>query len=716
VPKPPRTQPLRRLPLKLVLAKIRFAVREIGALCVSCDRTVSNTDTKHHYVVNKLLFRLLAAIFLACPGLARAQSVCPVDPSDPNAGAFNVSATKVCLGSSVTVSGVPANLGNVGYFYNYTGNGLPTTAPTASPNSPSYSSPGAYTILQIGSRNGNGTRFCRVVEVVASDTQPAISLKVCGNTATLSYTLTGNATKYDELFVTWGDGSSNIIPVTPATLTGFTTRDYTARTAPYPISLTGRVRTTPICSGPQATTSAVVAPMGAGNPVFLQMNSSANSISMEYSVPAGLNIEVLRKDPGAAGYVSTGITNPPNPFTVAAPSDKSTCFQIAARDACGTTERRSPETCSLVLNVEAGDKRNTVRWALYGGEAPVFSGYRVFKDGTRISPSLPLSTLQYIDNNNIQCGQRYCYQLEARPQYPAGFPGPTVIRSAEACVSGVDKSTIAGPTSMYVSVQGNNDEVYMKSVLPTPPPASYTLVVERANAFAGPFTQVGTNEKDASYTDTPTQSDRQSYCYRTAIQNNCGVTSAFTPPACTILLTQDPDGKLRWSDGSPFSDAKPTRLTLVPIDAITGQPVADPSTGAIQAIDITNLKDFDPKTLSNQQTRYQITAEGPTADSYSNTVDVSLLMRLFVPNAFSPNGDRDNNTFMAKGDFWDQFEMTLYDRWGTAVFNTTARDSTGWDGTIGGAPAAEGYYTYRIKITDVKGNAFERTGRVLLLR
>jgi gliding motility-associated-like protein len=630
-------------------------------------------------------------------------------------GGFSVSSRKVCVGSRVALSGVPTNLSNVGYFYTYDGNGLPTTIPSVSPTSPVYSTPGTYTILQVGSRGSGGTVACQIIEVVSPNTRVAFNVKVCGTTATLSYTLTGDAARYDQISITWGDGSGNLPPVTASTLTNSINHTYATRTTPYNITVTGWYNGV-ACTGPQAGTTVTVAPVGTSNPVFLQMNSSPNSISMQYSAPSGLTVEVLRKDPGAAGYVSTGITNPPNPFTVAAPSDKSTCFQLVARDACGQNERRSPETCSLVMNVEAGDRQNTIKWGLYGGAAPSFRGYSVLSGGASIHNFIPLGTLQHIDNGNIRCGIQYCYRLEARPEYPAGFPGPTVIRSAEACVTGVDKSTIAGPTSMYVTVQGNNDEVFMKSVLPVPPPTTYTLVVERANSFSGPYSPIGVNEKDASYTDTPTQSDKQSYCYRTAIQNNCGVTSAFTPPACTILLTQDPDGKLRWTSDSPFSDTKPTGLTLIAVDAITGQPVIDPTTNRPAAFVVTGLTNFDPKSISNQQTRYYISAEGPRAESYSNTVDVSLLMRLFVPTAFSPNGDADNNSFMAKGDFWDQFEMTLYDRWGAVVFNTTSKDSPGWDGTIGGAPAAQGYYTYRIKIVDVKGNPFERTGRVLLLR
>jgi gliding motility-associated-like protein len=685
-----------------------------------------NTDTKQDYVVNALPFRGLLFFFVASLWLQTAPAwgqACPT-ASTPAAqiGDFTVP-SKVCQGQTVTVTNVDPTLTNVSYNYRYDGvSGIGTFATTASQTSPINSVLGTFTIIQTGSRPGQanpGTIACRVVEVVRPDAPVTFTAISCGTTATLSYTLAGDAAKFDELVITWGNGATSVIPVTAANLIGSVKHTYVPRTLPFTYTIRGRYKDSPSsCLGNLRQGSVTVRPLSGANPVFLEMSSSASSISMRYSVDASHTVEILRKDPGAAGYVSTGLINPPNPFTVAAPSDKSTCFQIVTRDACGGNERRSPETCSMVASAEAGDKQNTVRWNAYSGEFTTFRRYVVYRNGAPITSYSGLGTLQHIDDTNIRCGQRYCYRVEANPEYPPGsvLGGPTLIRSAETCVTGVDKSSIAGPTSMYVLVQGNNSEVYMQATLPTPPPTSYTLLVERATSFSGPYTQLGTNPTGATFTDTPTQSSEQSYCYRTAIQNNCGVTSPFTPPACTILLKQDPDGKLRWTSESPFSDAKPTRLVLIPIDAVTGQPVVDPATGGIQSFDITNAKEFDPKTVSNQQTAYQITAEGPKVDSYSNTIDISLLMKLFVPTAFSPNGDAENDAFMPKGEFWEQLELTLFDRWGNPVFSTTQKDSRGWDGTIGGAPAAEGHYTYRIKITDIKGNAFERTGRVLLLR
>jgi gliding motility-associated-like protein len=68
---------------------------------------------------------------------------------------------------------------------------------------------------------------------------------------------------------------------------------------------------------------------------------------------------------------------------------------------------------------------------------------------------------------------------------------------------------------------------------------------------------------------------------------------------------------------------------------------------------------------------------------------------MFVPKAFSPNGDGINDVFM-KG-----YKVIIFDRLGINIF--TGDD--GWDGTYKGQPAAEDIYFYILYYNDssVKG-------------
>jgi gliding motility-associated-like protein len=70
---------------------------------------------------------------------------------------------------------------------------------------------------------------------------------------------------------------------------------------------------------------------------------------------------------------------------------------------------------------------------------------------------------------------------------------------------------------------------------------------------------------------------------------------------------------------------------------------------------------------------------------------------IFIPNAFSPDGDGLNDTFMAiaTSDYIQKFHMLIFDRWGGQIFESNDI-MLGWDGTMHGKLLPGGMYTYKI--------------------
>ena len=89
---------------------------------------------------------------------------------------------------------------------------------------------------------------------------------------------------------------------------------------------------------------------------------------------------------------------------------------------------------------------------------------------------------------------------------------------------------------------------------------------------------------------------------------------------------------------------------------------------------------------------------------------------LYLPNAFTPNGDGHNDRFLIPGEGYHQAELRIYDRWGRLAYQT--RDlSQGWDGRYpGGQPAPEGVYAFVITAALFNGTRYERSGSVTLVR
>jgi gliding motility-associated-like protein len=67
--------------------------------------------------------------------------------------------------------------------------------------------------------------------------------------------------------------------------------------------------------------------------------------------------------------------------------------------------------------------------------------------------------------------------------------------------------------------------------------------------------------------------------------------------------------------------------------------------------------------------------------------------KIFLPTAFSPNGDDKNDTFGPSTSCDFEFFMTIYNRWGNVIFHTNSTTNQ-WNGQMNGQPAQSGQYTY----------------------
>ena len=103
-------------------------------------------------------------------------------------------------------------------------------------------------------------------------------------------------------------------------------------------------------------------------------------------------------------------------------------------------------------------------------------------------------------------------------------------------------------------------------------------------------------------------------------------------------------------------------------------------------------------------------------DTASRLIKVKLPSELYIPNAFTPNGDGDNDIFIAKGFKIESLNMLIYNRWGELVFESND-PFLGWDGKFSNdVEAVEGIYTYLINAIDFYQKPYKFYGSVLLFR
>ena len=89
---------------------------------------------------------------------------------------------------------------------------------------------------------------------------------------------------------------------------------------------------------------------------------------------------------------------------------------------------------------------------------------------------------------------------------------------------------------------------------------------------------------------------------------------------------------------------------------------------------------------------------------------------VYLPNAFTPNGDGKNDIFRPVfAGAASTFRFAVYDRWGRAVF-VTSTPGAGWDGTTGGRPQPAGAYVWECVYQLYKEPERMQRGTVMLIR
>ncbi|WP_132055882.1 PKD domain-containing protein [Pseudocnuella soli] len=160
---------------------------------------------------------------------------------------------------------------------------------------------------------------------------------------------------------------------------------------------------------------------------------------------------------------------------------------------------------------------------------------------------------------------------------------------------------------------------------------------------------------------------------------------------------------------------------------IVGQPLQLQATGGstyqwLPPLGLNNPNIANPIAVfdgSQETVTYQVLVanEASCVDSASITVRIFQTdPRVFVPTAFTPNGDGKNDLFrpIAVGMSQIQF-FRVFNRWGEKVFETT-KSEDGWDGRIGGQLQASGTFVWVVKGIDFNGKEFFAKGTVTLIR
>jgi gliding motility-associated-like protein len=205
-----------------------------------------------------------------------------------------------------------------------------------------------------------------------------------------------------------------------------------------------------------------------------------------------------------------------------------------------------------------------------------------------------------------------------------------------------------------------------------------------------------------------------------------------SPPSATWFTAT-----VAMPSGCTWSDSALVNVGLMSGSGVTAsvdQPVvlpgtvvhlaATPSTGVTYlwqpASAVSNATVATPTATVNQTTTFIVTvSDGICSSMDSVTVYVHELVcdepDIFVPDAFTPNGDGSNDLLFVRGRNVASMELKVFDRWGEVVF-ATEDQAEGWDGSYKGKPVDPAVYVYWLTVRCVDGQDYFHKGNVTVIR
>ena len=137
---------------------------------------------------------------------------------------------------------------------------------------------------------------------------------------------------------------------------------------------------------------------------------------------------------------------------------------------------------------------------------------------------------------------------------------------------------------------------------------------------------------------------------------------------------------------------------------------SDPSlTGAIVTV------------MPEQDATYTVTVTDENGCSVVASINITVRQPMcneidvFLPNAFTPNGDGVNDVLFVRSNFVKEMTLIIYNRWGQEVFRSNDQ-SVGWDGTFRNEPLTSDTYGFFLNVICIDDVQYTTKGNISLIR
>ncbi|PKP03540.1 MAG: hypothetical protein CVU11_07795 [Bacteroidetes bacterium HGW-Bacteroidetes-6] len=398
-------------------------------------------------------------------------------------------------------------------------------------------------------------------------------------------------------------------------------------------------------------------------------------------------------------------------------------YCIAAIDSCGITSPLTGGHTSmhLLATTDICGRSVELGWTHYTGFPAGVTQYNIFvsENGNPFSLLASVSgTVSQYTANGLNDGSTYCYYISAVSA------GGLYSSSEFACISANFPDL---PSYVYIRIASveSDGSVFVHWIVD---PAVYVKAfsLQHSLSASGPFLSIDYHTysglSDYYFTDLTANADEQPVYYRIVVIDSCNNEAMSSDTVKTIHLrgkaVSDLTNDLFWNDYKGW----PTGIQELRLyRSVDGIPDLAPVAVFGPGVEYFN-DDVASFFLSNGLFTYRLEAIeaignpfGFTDTVSSNYCSIQQIPRLFIANAFAPDGY--NKTFCPMGVYIDHtsYSFIIFNKLGEEMFNTDDFNEC-WDGTNDGSPAPLGVYHYVLSLELPGGQTFLKRGHITLIR
>ncbi len=287
----------------------------------------------------------------------------------------------------------------------------------------------------------------------------------------------------------------------------------------------------------------------------------------------------------------------------------------------------------------------------------------------------------------------------------ASQPGSYLIRytvggGATGCTIENSEQTVVISSTATASI--STDTPTFEDIVYVCAPATVSLRAEERGDYNYQWQRDGA---DLPGEEASTLQTNESGIYRVVISNGCG---SFFSNTIEIIQTTPPQVSV------VPNDIQANLGEQINLQATVANPIGNETFEWSPEEGISDVNSPNPVLTALQSGVYTLTVRSGEGCETIVSINISTNQEVFIPTAFSPNGDGQNDRFNIFASGISEISFRVFDRIGNLVFESSDVNEltqSGWDGTFKGNPLPGGAYVWYLQGKKVNGENLDFKGK-----